>query len=138
MITVLVGEEDAIELARCDPALFEAADKLARAQAAIDQEPAVIGRHERAISSAAAAEHGQCEHASISSGRALFSQIGNEATNKFNVCFVIVIRAAKGARNLTGDRNLHKQVAAMSSRRPRRQPLGMTTFLSFALSSARP
>ena len=71
MIAMLVGEEDAIELPRADSALFEPEDELARAQAAIDQKPAMIGRDERAISSAAAAEHGQCEHASISSGREL-------------------------------------------------------------------
>ena len=78
VIAMLVGEEDAIELARRDSALFEAKDELARAQAAIDQEPAMIGRDERAISGAAAAEHGQCEHASISSGRPRVSQIGND------------------------------------------------------------
>src|SRR5687768_13379341 len=83
VIAMLVGKQDAIELARGDPALFEAEDELARAQAAIDQEPAMIRRDERAISSAAAAEHGQCEHASISSGRAQVSQIGNDATRKF-------------------------------------------------------
>jgi hypothetical protein len=38
----------------------------------------MIGRDERAISGAAAAEHGQSEHASISSGDVSLSQIGNE------------------------------------------------------------
>ena len=62
MIAMLVSEEDAIELARGDPALREPKHELARAQPAIDQEPAMIGRDERAISGAAAAEHGQREH----------------------------------------------------------------------------
>jgi len=38
----------------------------------------MIGGDERAISRAAAAEHGQGEHRSISSGRTAFSQIGND------------------------------------------------------------
>jgi hypothetical protein len=37
----------------------------------------MIGRDERAISRAAAAEHGQTEHGSISSGRDAVSQTGN-------------------------------------------------------------
>jgi hypothetical protein len=50
----------------------------------------MIRRDERTISGAAAAEHGQCEHASISSGRARVSQIGNAATQKklCQLCFV--------------------------------------------------
>jgi hypothetical protein len=62
MIAVLMREKHAIELLRGNAALLETADELARAQAAIDQNPAMIGRDERAISSAAAAEHGQTEH----------------------------------------------------------------------------
>ena len=58
MIAVLVGQEHAIELGRRDPALLEPNHDLPRAQSAIDQNPAVIGRDERAISRAAAAEHG--------------------------------------------------------------------------------
>ena len=62
MIAVFVGEEDAIELVRGDPALGEAQDELARAQAAVDQQPAMIGRDERAVSRAPAPEHRQTEH----------------------------------------------------------------------------
>ena len=62
VIAMLVGEEDAIELFRRDPALLEAQHELARAQSAIDQNPAMIGRDERAVSGAAAAEHRQTEH----------------------------------------------------------------------------
>ena len=80
MISVLVSEEDTIELGRADPALLEPDHDLPRAQAAIDQEPTVIGRDERAISSAAAAEHGQGEHRSIISGRNPLSQTGNGRT----------------------------------------------------------
>jgi hypothetical protein len=72
-----MGEEHAIELPRRDPALFEPDHDLPRAQPAIDQNPAMIRRDQRAIPRAAAAEHGQCEHASISSGRRRVSQIGN-------------------------------------------------------------
>ena len=78
MVAMLVREEHAIELARRDSALFKPEDELARTQATIDQQPAMIGGDERAISRAAAAEHGQCEHASISSGHRRVSQIGNE------------------------------------------------------------
>jgi hypothetical protein len=62
VIAVLVGEEHAIELPRSDSALLEAQDELARAQSAIDQQPAMIGRDQRAVSGAAAAEHRQSEH----------------------------------------------------------------------------
>jgi hypothetical protein len=62
VIAVLVGEEHAIELPRRDPALLEPQDELARAQPAIDQQPAMFGRDQRAVARAAAAEHGQGEH----------------------------------------------------------------------------
>ena len=62
MIAVFVGEEDAVELIRGNSALGEAQDELARAQAAVDQQPAMIGRDERAVSRAPAPEHRQTEH----------------------------------------------------------------------------
>ena len=62
MIAVFVGEQHAIELRRSDSALREAEKNLARAQAAVDEEPAMIGRDERAISRAPAPEHRQTEH----------------------------------------------------------------------------
>ena len=77
VIAMFMSEEDAIELRGSDSALPEAKNELARAQAPIDQKTAMIGRDERAISRAAAAEHRQSEHASISSGRRRVSQIGN-------------------------------------------------------------
>ena len=78
VIAVLMGEEDAIELGRGDSALFETDHDLPRAQPAINQNPAMIGRDESAISGGAAAEHGQGEHRPISSGPSGFSQIGND------------------------------------------------------------
>jgi hypothetical protein len=75
MIAVFMGEQHTVELSRADSALLEPERELARAQAAINQKPAMIGRDERAVSCAAAAKHGQCEHVSISSGRAVVSQI---------------------------------------------------------------
>jgi hypothetical protein len=45
-----------------DAALFEPDDNLARAQAAVDQNAAMIGRDEGAVAGATAAEHGQAEH----------------------------------------------------------------------------
>jgi hypothetical protein len=62
MVAVLVGKKHAIELVGSDPALREAQDELARAQAAIDEQPAMIGRDERAVPSAPAPEHRQSEH----------------------------------------------------------------------------
>ena len=65
MIAMFVGEEDAIELLGSDAALLESEDDLARAQSAIDQNSAMIGRDQGAVSGTAAAEHGQTEHAGI-------------------------------------------------------------------------
>ena len=62
MIAVLVREQHAIELRRRDPALLQANDDLSGAQSAVDQNLAMIRRDQRAISRAAAAEHGQSEH----------------------------------------------------------------------------
>jgi hypothetical protein len=45
--------------------LLEPDNDLARAQSAIDEDPAMIGRNQRAISGAAAPEHGQSEHARL-------------------------------------------------------------------------
>ena len=62
MIAVFVREQNAIELLDADSAKLESRKNLARAQAAIDQKPAMIGRDERAIPGAAAAEHRETEH----------------------------------------------------------------------------
>ena len=60
---MLMRQQHAIELFRRDAALLEPKHDLARAQPAIDQNPAMIGRDQRAIPGAAAAEHGETEHA---------------------------------------------------------------------------
>jgi hypothetical protein len=65
MIAMFVGEEDAIELVGGDSALGEAQDKLSRAQSAVDKQPAMIGRNERAVSRAPASEHRQTEHSRL-------------------------------------------------------------------------
>jgi hypothetical protein len=85
MIAVLVGEEDAIELRRGDPALLEPDDDLPRAQSSINENPAMISRDKGAISGAAAAEHRQTEHGSISSGTDALSQTGNADARQKNV-----------------------------------------------------
>ena len=55
-------EEHAVKLRGSDSALREAQKNLARAQTAVDEEPAMISRDERAISRAPAPEHRQAEH----------------------------------------------------------------------------
>ena len=63
VIAMFVRQEHAIELRGRHPAKREPHDELARAQAAIDEQSAVIGHDQRAISRAAAAEHREAEHA---------------------------------------------------------------------------
>jgi hypothetical protein len=75
MIAVLVGKQNAIELRGRNAALFESQDELARAQPAIDENFAVIGSHERAVPGAAAAEHGETEHAPYLAAMLRFAQI---------------------------------------------------------------
>jgi hypothetical protein len=95
MIAVFVRQQHTIELSRGDPALLEPDHDLPRTQSAIDQNPAMICRDQRAIPRAAAAEHGQCEHASISSGRRRVSQIGNGNPGK-NACHPEAGEARRG------------------------------------------
>jgi len=57
-----VGEENAIEFVGADPAASEAENDLAGAQAAIDEQPAMVGCDQRAVACAPAAEHRQTEH----------------------------------------------------------------------------
>jgi hypothetical protein len=65
MIAVLMREQNAIELLGCHLALGKTEYELPRAQSTIDQQPAMFGRDQRAVAAAAAAEHGQTEHAGI-------------------------------------------------------------------------
>ena len=62
MIAVFVREEHAVKLRGSDSALREAEKDLARAQPAVDEKPAMIGRDERAISRAPAPQHRQTKH----------------------------------------------------------------------------
>jgi hypothetical protein len=64
VIAVLVREQDAIELLRCNAAMLETQRQLSRAEAAIDQKLAMIGRDQRTVSRAPAPEHRQAEHGS--------------------------------------------------------------------------
>jgi len=59
---MFMGKEHAIESFGSKVALLEAGDDLTRAQSAIDQDSAVVGRNEGAVAGAAAAEHGEAEH----------------------------------------------------------------------------
>jgi hypothetical protein len=65
VVAVFVGEEHAIELFGQYPALLQAKHDLTRAQSAIDQNFAMIGRDESTVAGTAAAEQGQTEHAGI-------------------------------------------------------------------------
>ena len=62
VIAVFVREEHAVKLRGSDSALREAEKNLARAQPAVDEKPAMIGRDERAISRAPAPKHRQTKH----------------------------------------------------------------------------
>jgi len=55
-------KKQTVELLVGDATLLKADDDLARAQSAIDQDPAMIGCYQGAVAGAAAAEHGQTEH----------------------------------------------------------------------------
>ena len=62
---MFVSEQNAIELLRQNAALLEPQGNLARAEAAIDQNLAMAGGEQRAVSSTTAPEHRQTEHAGI-------------------------------------------------------------------------
>ncbi len=65
MIAMLMRQKHAIELFWAHPANFQASHQLARAQAAIHQQPAMLGRDQGRIPRAAAAENGEAEHAAM-------------------------------------------------------------------------
>ena len=67
---MLVGQENAIQFVRRDSAELEPKDELARAQAAVDQQPAMIGCDQRAVPSAPAPEHGEAKHFRLLAKRA--------------------------------------------------------------------
>ena len=75
VIAVFVCEEHAIELFRSYATLFEAKNNLARAQSAIDQNLAMIGRDEGTVPGTAAPKHRQTEHERYLVAAFQFSQI---------------------------------------------------------------
>jgi hypothetical protein len=64
VICVFVRENNTVELLRPDATLLQTQHDLPRAETAINENFAMIGGDERAISRASAAEHGQAEHGS--------------------------------------------------------------------------
>src|SRR3712207_6296160 len=74
MIAVLMREEHAVELLGFHSAKLEPRDELPRAQAPIDQQPAMIGRDQGCVPGAAAAEHGEAKHSPTTSESPRHSQ----------------------------------------------------------------
>ena len=64
VITVFVRENNPVELLRRDATLLQTQHDLPRAQPAINENLAMLGGDQRAISRAPAAEHDQAEHGS--------------------------------------------------------------------------
>ena len=83
MVAMFVGQEDAIKLFRQDAALLEPKCDLARTEPAIDQNSAMIGGDERAVSGTAAAEHRQTEHAAIKRPRFGFRKLKSQKRPSF-------------------------------------------------------
>jgi hypothetical protein len=75
VVPMFVREQNAVELLGQHAALLQPENDLARAQSAIDQNLAMIGRNQRTISGTAAAEHRQTEHELYLATAILFSQI---------------------------------------------------------------
>ena len=62
VIGVFVRENNAVELPWCDAALLQTQHDLPRAQTAINENLAMVGGEQRAVSRAPAPEHGEAEH----------------------------------------------------------------------------
>src|SRR6266568_2178597 len=75
VIAMLVREQNAIEILWVHAALLESKRNLSRAQSAINQNFAVVGRNQRTIPGAPAPEHGQTEHDRYLQTAIQFSQI---------------------------------------------------------------
>src|SRR5438067_1236432 len=126
MIAVFVRQEHAIELPRRDPALLEPDHDLPRAQSTIDQDPAMIGRDQGAIPRAAAAEHGQSEHARLVADTGAFHKLEMELARKKCVLFCSrcpvgsarAMWAAALAHALRTAKRLQKRVAPRYSSSP--------------------
>ena len=63
VVAVLVGEEDAGERSRSDPASLQPGTQLASAQAGIHQNRAVSGTHQKGIPGTPAGQHSHLKHA---------------------------------------------------------------------------
>ena len=77
VIGVFVCENNAVELLGCNAALLKAQPDLPCAQAAINENPAMLGGDQRAVPGAPAAEHDQAEHGSQDSRVISFCANGN-------------------------------------------------------------
>jgi hypothetical protein len=86
VIAVFVSEKNSVELFWHQAALLKAQDDLAGAQAAIDQNLAMIGRDERAVAGTAAPEHRQTEHDRYLVAAFQFSQIKFTRRAKISPC----------------------------------------------------
>ena len=64
VITVFVRENNPVELLRRDATLLQTQHDLPRAETAINENLAMLGGDQGAVSRAPAAEHGQAEHGS--------------------------------------------------------------------------
>jgi len=80
VISVFVRENNAVELLRRDATLLQTQHDLPRAQTAINENIAVIGCDQRAVSRAPAAEHRQAEHGSQDSR--VISSCANEIVTR--------------------------------------------------------
>src|SRR5215813_9434966 len=77
VISVFMRENNAIELLRRDAALLQTQHHLPRAQTTINENLAMMGGNQSAVSRAPAAEHGQAEHGSQDTRVISFCANGN-------------------------------------------------------------
>src|ERR1051326_2979705 len=84
VVAVFVGQQHPVQLFRRHTALFKAEDDLAGAQSAVDQDFAMIGGDQGAVSGTAAAEHRQTEHDRYLATACRFSQINFAAADEFS------------------------------------------------------
>ena len=75
MVAMFVREQDAIELFGGHSALLQPQHDLSRAQSAIDQKLAMIGRDQRAVARTPAPQHRETEHAPYLATAFQFAQI---------------------------------------------------------------
>ena len=83
VVPMFVSKQNPVELLGQDAALLEAQYDLARAQSAVDQDLAMIGRDQGTVSGTAATEHRQTKHVLYLETAFLFSQIKFATTAEF-------------------------------------------------------